>query len=287
VKLLSEKRQELYLKLGLYRRNQEHQQMSYLLPPVNECPKFSFLNHSSKGFLNTDCLDFCNMSIGERIKNRMNELGLRPKDVIQKTGVSKGAVSQWASDAVSPKGENLMNLARALRCKPEWLQFGTGSPEEATLGLNTAGLGEQTNQFAEVLYYDIEFSAGHGMNGQGNAEAKTYLIPLDDLQDLGMTADDGLVCKVKGESMYPYFHDKDLVLINRTVTRPTSNKVFAFRFDDDLLIKRFSKELDGSWVISGDNADKSQYRDFKATPSLLADIGIIGQVVSLVRRNIA
>lgn len=128
-------------------------------------------------------------------------------------------------------------------------------------------------QFADVVYCDGRTTG-------------VYPIPKSDLNELCMTPENSLVYKINGDSMYPYFHSGDLVLINTAITKPFSNKVFALKVDDERLIKRFSKDLDGTWVISADNADKTIYRDFKATRTTINDIDIIGQVVSLVKRSL-
>ena len=61
------------------------------------------------------------MNINERIVQRMSKLGLKQKDIVKRTGLTRGAVSQWINQPVSPKGENLWKLCEVLECSPQWL----------------------------------------------------------------------------------------------------------------------------------------------------------------------
>ena len=61
------------------------------------------------------------MLINDRIAQRMDTLGLKQKDLVVKTGLTRGAISQWINNPVVPKGENLGKLCKALECTPEWL----------------------------------------------------------------------------------------------------------------------------------------------------------------------
>ncbi|MDG1642959.1 helix-turn-helix domain-containing protein [Klebsiella huaxiensis] len=67
-------------------------------------------------------------TIGSRIRERRNELGLTQRDVGAAVGRSTGAVTQWEADMTKPNGQNLMRLAKFLNCSPEWLLSGKGDP---------------------------------------------------------------------------------------------------------------------------------------------------------------
>lgn len=69
-----------------------------------------------------------NMEFKDRVTARMRELNLSATDISKLTGVSKATVSFWVSGTNGAKGKNLLSLARALDCSPDWLSEGTGSP---------------------------------------------------------------------------------------------------------------------------------------------------------------
>lgn len=58
----------------------------------------------------------------------MKDLGLSAADLTRATGVSKGTISFWVNGVNGAKGKNLLALAKALKCSPDWLSDGVGSP---------------------------------------------------------------------------------------------------------------------------------------------------------------
>ena len=85
------------------------------------------------------------MEFKDRLSARMKVLNLSATDISRLTGVSKATVSFWVSGTNGAKGKNLLALAKALECSPDWLSDGTGSPEtssndESKPGMSTAEL---------------------------------------------------------------------------------------------------------------------------------------------------
>jgi SOS-response transcriptional repressor LexA len=69
--------------------------------------------------------------IGQRMKMRRKMAGMSQTDLGRLVGVSKVAVSQWENGDTQPNGENLLKMAQALECPPEWILSGIGNPSEA------------------------------------------------------------------------------------------------------------------------------------------------------------
>lgn len=68
-------------------------------------------------------------SIGFRIKSLRKDLNMTQKQLSIKAGVSHVAISQWEREETEPKGDNLLALASALGCSPEYVLFGGKSSE--------------------------------------------------------------------------------------------------------------------------------------------------------------
>lgn len=68
------------------------------------------------------------MTIHERIRARMADLKIKGIDITKATKVSSGGVSQWVNGITVPKGKNILILSKLLKCTPEWLLEGIGSP---------------------------------------------------------------------------------------------------------------------------------------------------------------
>lgn len=84
-----------------------------------------------------------NMEFKDRVTARMRELSLSATDISKLTGVSKATVSFWVNGTNGAKGKNLLALAKALECSPDWLSDGTGSTrsgEYSAPGSSTADL---------------------------------------------------------------------------------------------------------------------------------------------------
>ncbi len=61
------------------------------------------------------------MSIGTRIKERREELGMTQTQLAEKLGVSKGAIGNYETDANSPKASIMYKVFSALQCDANYL----------------------------------------------------------------------------------------------------------------------------------------------------------------------
>lgn len=62
-----------------------------------------------------------NNTIADRIKKGMAIRGLRQTDIIEKTGINKGALSSYISGRYEPKQNNIYLIAKALNVNEAWL----------------------------------------------------------------------------------------------------------------------------------------------------------------------
>lgn len=60
-------------------------------------------------------------TVSDRVKARMDTLGLRPEDVASRAGCSTQSVHNWLKSAENMRACNVRPLARALRCSPLYL----------------------------------------------------------------------------------------------------------------------------------------------------------------------
>ncbi|EKU56534.1 putative repressor protein C2 [Acinetobacter sp. WC-323] len=71
-------------------------------------------------------------TVADRIKMRMDELGTKQVDLINKSVASKGSISLWLSGGAVPSGERLVKLARELKTSESWLLTGDGDKNGRT-----------------------------------------------------------------------------------------------------------------------------------------------------------
>lgn len=234
------------------------------------------------------------MEFKDRMRQRMQELGIKSVDIHREVGVSKTTVSFWLNGSNEASGKNLFALAKFLRCTPEWLQFGIGAP-----GSSLAENAENHSQFSvnttspwteTVKVAAQHLSAGHGAQEQGMACSDEFEgeeeIDTSRLHSLGIEPGCALIVKIKGDSMYPTLWDGDKTITNTRVPHLISGNIYAFYFDGELKVKRFTKRMDGNWVISSDNKDDPSLMDEVVSPHSTQQLHIIGHVKDLYSRKL-
>jgi phage repressor protein C with HTH and peptisase S24 domain len=89
-----------------------------------------------------------NMEFKDRVTARMRELNLSATDISKEMGVSKATVSFWVNGTNGAKGKNLLALAKALDCSPDWLSDGSDAPQAPGL---PAGSSSTADLVAQML----------------------------------------------------------------------------------------------------------------------------------------
>lgn len=66
----------------------------------------------------------------KRLKEMMDEKGLRQTDIAKATGIDKSLISSYVLGRYEPKDENLQAIAKVLNCDPLWLAGYDGIEED-------------------------------------------------------------------------------------------------------------------------------------------------------------
>lgn len=66
-----------------------------------------------------------NMTVSERIFERLNQLSMTQKEFSEKTGILPSTISEWKKKKTNPLSEKIMPICEALEVTPEWLLTGT------------------------------------------------------------------------------------------------------------------------------------------------------------------
>ncbi|WP_297576234.1 S24 family peptidase [uncultured Deefgea sp.] len=96
------------------------------------------------------------------------------------------------------------------------------------------------------------------------------------LNRLGISEYDACVIYASGDSMSPTIYDGDVVLVDQAHQQFKSGEVYAVLMDDEVIIKRITKEF-GATLLRSDNTNKAIYPDINVPPG--HDLNIIGRVV--------
>lgn len=65
-----------------------------------------------------------NETVGERIQALRKGKSLSQVSLAKAVGVSNVAISQWERSETEPRGDNLLSLASALECNPDYILYG-------------------------------------------------------------------------------------------------------------------------------------------------------------------
>ena len=207
------------------------------------------------------------LAYGERLTRAREALRLTKEQAAERIGVSRQSIHAWESDVSLPTRKHWVAIKDVLGI--DLGIFGVEQP-----------VGEyqvDDAKYAFVRKYAVAGGMGKpSENGHEEVDGR-YAYRRDWLEKNKLTAGACVVIDAEGDSMYPSIHDGDTVLINTAQRHVISGKVFAFRTDDGVRIKRLFKQMDGRVRVVSDNPDKMIYPDEYLTPGMVVDI--IGMVV--------
>lgn len=143
-------------------------------------------------------------TVGERIRARRKELRLTQKDLAAKVGVSHVSISQWEKDETSPRGDNLLALAKAMGVTAHYISTG----EEAASNVSPSTMGTKR---IPILSY---VQAGLWTESQ---EIRDYDGSMSYLLTDGDYSDRVFALVIEGDSMTPKFNAGDRIIVDPDV----------------------------------------------------------------------
>ena len=177
------------------------------------------------------------MSIHTRIKSQRAVSGMTQEALAKLLGVNRVSVSQWERGDTSPKGDNLINLAKALGVRPEWLLFGEGSAisESATAGYRNVEpavipQGGRVPILSYVQAGNWREMCEQATGFDGNVEYVTASV------DIGPR---GFGLWLRGNSMTPQFNEGDLVIVDPDEQPRPGDFVVAKNGSDEATFKKY------------------------------------------------
>lgn len=206
-------------------------------------------------------------------------------------GVNRSAITQAKLRNAVPQ-KWILTLARRYSLSPDWLEFGTGTPEEAgrlkkgasvsKIGLWNAG-GRFGNLQAGGELQLVPKAAARLCAGGGSFEVDAvpvaeYPLPRAWLAGLGNPSS-MVFMDVVGDSMEPGIYDGDMVLVDTSNHFVSPDKIFAVGFDDAIYLKRVERVGDTLRLLS----DNAAYAAIELRGDELGSFRVIGKMVWLCR----
>lgn len=163
------------------------------------------------------------MSIGENIKNRRKELYLTQEDVAKKIGVSKQTVQKYESGIITNiPSDKIEMVADYLKTTPAKL-----------MGWEASKVYKSPTVTADIVTFPVigEIAAGYDEIAVEDWSGETIDVPQSYLH--GRSPEEFFVLTVKGDSMYPLYHDGDKVLILKQSTLDYSGDIGAVIYNGE------------------------------------------------------
>ena len=136
----------------------------------------------------------------------------------------------------------------------------------------------QTNEVLIDYYPDVFASYGKG-TVIFSEEKEAISLPKSIIQGYSNGKKYSMI-NVKGDSMTPYIHDGDKLIIEHIDGEQViDNKIYVFCYKDDIFVKRLSKNVDEIIVKS----DNPSYNTKYIKNQEINDIIIIGKIVGIIR----
>lgn len=158
------------------------------------------------------------MNIAQRIKGLRKKLDLTQYDLAELTGSSQTSIQKIErGDTKNPR--NIEALARALKCTPEYLQFGIAE------SINSNVAPGPTLKAAVPLISWVQAGAWSEISEIKAYDAERFMCPVN-------CSDLTFALKVQGVSMEPKFYDGDLIFVDPEAECIHGSYVVA-RLDDD------------------------------------------------------
>jgi len=193
------------------------------------------------------------------------------KELAKKVGLAQASLSELETGE-SQGTTMIASFAAALGVSALWLETGKGAaaPELHVVPSSDSPFVEPAGQMADarpvragegadtvaiprvklrlragVANYDTE----PDMNGDGHE-----VVPRELLAALRLNADNLLAVRVRGTSMEPMLFEDDVVIIDKSDTKPISREVYAVNFDGDACVKQLLFR-GGQWYLHSLNSD--------------------------------
>ncbi|MEY0543937.1 LexA family protein [Providencia rettgeri] len=150
------------------------------------------------------------MSLATRVKQRRTELSLTQVELAERAGISQQSVES-IENGRTRKPRNIIELAKALQCNPEWL----------VNGKNIMPITEVNSRKIPLLSY-VQAGLFKDENTITDCDGNFEYIMVDD--DISANS---FALRIEGDSMTPEFKEGDIVVIDTELAPAPGEFVFA------------------------------------------------------------
>ena len=194
-----------------------------------------------------------------------------PAEVARAANVSATTLNYWLNDVNGMSAAKARLVGDFLDVDPYWLETGEGAmtktmktaPHHGSPFVDATGEPEGSRPVREgdgdtvaIPRVKLRLRAGVAqfdtepdMNGDGHE-----LVPRHVIVSLGLDPKNLLAVRVRGISMEPMLFEDDVVIIDKSDTKPISREVYAVNFDGESCIKQLIYR-GGQWLLHSLHSD--------------------------------
>lgn len=187
-------------------------------------------------------------TFADRLNAAMSASGLSQAQLAEKVGISQPAIQKMSSGKTNGT-RKMVELANALKVRPEWLSSGVGDmrypegPEPSNIRESSlkATIWEDMNrdseEFVEIPLLNVSLSAGNGSCELEESSDFALVFRRYYLKKMGVPESAAKLVRVSGQSMEPTLNDGDVVGVNTQDTTIRDGKTYAICQSDLLRVK--------------------------------------------------
>lgn len=219
------------------------------------------------------------MNVSARIRARMEALGISQSQLARQVGVTQGAIAHLASGR-SASSVHLPKIAAELQTTLAYLNGQTDDPSEGVVLVPSTEVIAEELGIVPVREIDLSFGMGATylevpVTTAVRHFSREWIRQYTDADPASLFFAQGI-----GNSMDPYIHDSDLLLIDASQqTMRLADKIWAIAYGNCGAVRRLRPMGDGSVKMLCDNP---------LVPDDIAydgELHILGRVVAIVRKT--
>lgn len=185
-------------------------------------------------------------TISDRVVQRMTTLNIKAARIVEYTGASKATVSKWTSGGGNPSSEYIMPLSEILRCSPEWLLNGSGTPPD--MGKSNVIPGPDLISMVPLLGYSTAGEFKHVRELEPH-EIEEWFPTIKRLDGCGFAL------RIQGDSMTsPYgrsYPDGSIAIFDSRNKSPENGDLVLAKVSgaDEITFKKYVRDAGREWLM--------------------------------------
>lgn len=208
-------------------------------------------------------------TLAKRLVEAMELNDIRQSDLVEKTGINKGAISSYISGRYEPKQRNIYRLSKALNVSEAWL-----------MGLDVPMRRSEGEPYNKKKLKAVRIPVLGRVQAGLPIEAHEEILDYEEIEPSMALNGDYFGLQVRGDSMMPRFVEGDVVIVRQQNDAECGDIVIALVNGDEVTIKKLIKYDDKGIALVPLNPT---YQPMRFSEEEIANkpVNIIGRVVEL------